>query len=579
MIRRSLLHCCSMPRANSRSSRSSRAARARTRCASARSFRASARAPSCRQYRGTNPFMHRRWDEATRLFVAAARRRAGPIRCAISAMRKSARSSRSAARSSDLPVGQRVFGTWGHRTHHVAPQRLCARAADARRRRPAHRHLLAYRRGRAERRARRRASASATWSRCSASACPARSSRRRRARRARGHRRRSRCGRREHGAELGAQIACSIPTPARRRDDQGDDRRPRRRRLHRGLGRAAGARRGDPRRRLFVAASSRWASSRARRAACARRRVPPQPRPADLLADLRRRARGEPSLVKPRLWRTAVELQHRGVLNLLPLITHSVAVRGGAGSVRAARRGRARHAAGGAEVRSLSMSVAGRSARLRRHRRAPCGRRQASEDEMELVACCGREREQSQEFAASIGAAPFTDLRRMLRAQLDLLIVTLPPFAHAGEVEQAAPPGVTSWSKSRSRSTWRGARRWSRRRRGWRRRRLRLHVPLRRGGDALGRAAKRGDTGPAGFSPASSTATRCTPPWWRERAKSGGQMVEQLIHIVDLARHQLGEPQTVYARAANLFHRDVAGYDGEDVRRSCSAMTTGASAC
>jgi predicted dehydrogenase len=53
--------------------------------------------------------------------------------------------------------------------------------------------------------------------------------------------------------------------------------------------------------------------------------------------------------------------------------------------------------------------------------------------------------------------------------------------------------------------------------------------------------------------------------WWRERAKSGGQMVEQLIHIVDLARHQLGEPQSVYARTANFFHREVAGYDSDDV--------------
>jgi threonine dehydrogenase-like Zn-dependent dehydrogenase len=26
---------------------------------------------------------------------------------------------------------------------------------------------------------------------------------------------------------------------------------------------------------------------------------------------------------KPRLWRTAIELQHDGVLNLLPLITHT----------------------------------------------------------------------------------------------------------------------------------------------------------------------------------------------------------------------------------------------------------------
>jgi predicted dehydrogenase len=42
-------------------------------------------------------------------------------------------------------------------------------------------------------------------------------------------------------------------------------------------------------------------------------------------------------------------------------------------------------------------------------------------------------------------------------------------------------------------------------------------------------------------------------------------MVEQLIHIADLARHSLGMPATVYARAANLFHRDVERYTGEDV--------------
>jgi predicted dehydrogenase len=42
-------------------------------------------------------------------------------------------------------------------------------------------------------------------------------------------------------------------------------------------------------------------------------------------------------------------------------------------------------------------------------------------------------------------------------------------------------------------------------------------------------------------------------------------MVEQLIHIADLARHSLGMPQTVYARAANLFHTGVERYTGEDV--------------
>ena len=59
--------------------------------------------------------------------------------------------------------------------------------------------------------------------------------------------------------------------------------------------------------------------------------------------------------------------------------------------------------------------------------------------------------------------------------------------------------------------------------------------------------------------------------WWREQGKSGGQMVEQLIHIVDLARHQLGEPQSVYARGSNFFHRSVDRYDSDDV----SAMILG----
>lgn len=71
------------------------------------------------QYRGTNPFMNRRWDETTRLFVASSEpswqypvrnlgyEEAGEIVEIGSAV-------------SEVRVGQRVFGTWGHRTHHVA---------------------------------------------------------------------------------------------------------------------------------------------------------------------------------------------------------------------------------------------------------------------------------------------------------------------------------------------------------------------------------------------------------------------------------------------------------------------------
>ena len=41
---------------------------------------------------------------------------------------------------------------------------------------------------------------------------------------------------------------------------------------------------------------------------------------------------------------------------------------------------------------------------------------------------------------------------------------------------------------------------------------------------------------------------------WRERAKSGGQIVEQIIHTYDVIRYFLGEPETVY-----LFIHDYSG--------------------
>ena len=101
---------------------------------------------------------------------------------------------------------------------------------------------------------------------------------------------------------------------------------------------------------------------------------------------------------------------------------------------------------------------------------------------------------------------------------------------------------------------------------GRRRRGVRLHVSLRRCREALGRSGEeRAKPDAWGCSPGQFHCNALHADWWRERAKSGGQMVEQLIHIVDLARHQLGEPQSVYARTANFFHRDVAGYDSDDV--------------
>lgn len=186
-------------------------------------------------------------------------------------------------------------------------------------------------------------------------------------------------------------------------------------------------------------------------------------------------------------------------------------------------------------------------------------------DSMRLVACCGRDAERTADFAGRFNATPFIDFNRMLdEAALDLLVVALPPYAHSGEVEAAARAGVNLLVEKP------------------------IALDLARGGAMVeasrdmvaacafmyrfGAAVRRwdalaseGTTGrPAHFS-GSFHCNSLHTSWWGSRSQSGGQMVEQLIHIADLARHTLGMPQTVYARAANLFHADVPGYDSEDV--------------
>jgi len=50
-------------------------------------------------------------------------------------------------------------------------------------------------------------------------------------------------------------------------------------------------------------------------------------------------------------------------------------------------------------------------------------------------------------------------------------------------------------------------------------------------------------------------------PWWRVQSKSGGMLVEQHTHAVDLMRYLCGEIESVYAVAANRFSQDVPDLD------------------
>jgi threonine dehydrogenase-like Zn-dependent dehydrogenase len=88
------------------------------------------------QYRGTNPFMHRQWNEASRLFVEA-EAPSWPYPVRNLGYEEVGEIVEVGREVSGVRVGQHIFGTWGHRTHHVvdeayALERLLPEGADPR---------------------------------------------------------------------------------------------------------------------------------------------------------------------------------------------------------------------------------------------------------------------------------------------------------------------------------------------------------------------------------------------------------------------------------------------------------------
>ncbi len=190
-------------------------------------------------------------------------------------------------------------------------------------------------------------------------------------------------------------------------------------------------------------------------------------------------------------------------------------------------------------------------------------------DDLSLVAFCDRNdwkaRACAEKFAPD--AAVFTDHHALLdQTDLDLLIVCLPPYGHSDEVELAAQHGVHLLIEKpvalTSEAAWamvEAAERAT----------IKTQVGfMYRFGAAVERFKElqaADETGQIGMMTARYFCNALHAPWWRMRDKSGGQTVEQVIHMFDLLRYLMGDPVSVYSRQTNLFHKDVPDYTVEDV--------------
>lgn len=189
----------------------------------------------------------------------------------------------------------------------------------------------------------------------------------------------------------------------------------------------------------------------------------------------------------------------------------------------------------------------------------------------ELVAATSRSFETAQAFSGRHGGTAYAGLERMLgEAELDLVIVALPPGAHAGEVERIAAAGVgvlvekpIALDPGRAQAMVAATEQVT----------AACGFMYRFGGAVERWTAMEvaGETGRAGHFSGSFHCNALHAPWWRDREISGGQMVEQLIHIVDLQRSAMGMPNSVVARSANFRHAQTPGYSSEDM----SAMIFG----
>jgi len=64
--------------------------------------------------------------------------------------------------------------------------------------------------------------------------------------------------------------------------------------------------------------------------------------------------------------------------------------------------------------------------------------------------------------------------------------------------------------------------------------------------------------------------------WWRERSKSGGQLVEQAIHQVDMMRYVLDdEAEEVFSFGSHDIIKDMPGFDVEDMSVSAIRFKKG----
>jgi len=201
----------------------------------------------------------------------------------------------------------------------------------------------------------------------------------------------------------------------------------------------------------------------------------------------------------------------------------------------------------------------------------------------ELVAVCSKPLDTATKLSQDITggkAQCFDDFDAMLAGvDFDVLYVCLPPTAHKGEIAKAAkakkhlfvekPLGLDVTKAMAMAVAAKKARVVTQ---------MGYHM---RYGSAVQQLKAMIESGEAGKPTLFHGSFQCNALhklWWQDVKQSGGQLVEQAIHVYDLAMYFLGKPTAVSALAGNLCHKKIKTYTVEDTSASLIRFAGGAMA-
>jgi len=198
--------------------------------------------------------------------------------------------------------------------------------------------------------------------------------------------------------------------------------------------------------------------------------------------------------------------------------------------------------------------------------------------DVQFIAFCDVVKEKAQAFSSQNGGAVYEDFHKMIGTEkFDVVYICLPPFAHTDEVQVAAEKGINIFIEKPIALTMRLADDMAR---AVNKSGVRSQVGyILRFGAGVERAKEMIESRKAGDISVVQGRYFCNfigGAWWRDRTKSGGQLVEQSTHLYDSIRYLCGDVDRVYTEMGKRYWVDAADMTSEDTSSTVLRFKNGA---